>query len=221
MTPRVDKDFSEELVGRAHLDTRELDFRESAPLFSFPHPLILKAQISHKDNPQQDYPLQGSFLNWNLFCFQNTSELSGETKILRAHPHIIAKILQDKPLEAILSFDQLGCVMLTQNKMLMSTTMGLHQATLPLILNYVFSQDLWAAHGKWTLFHQRLQKAFENAGLLLDSQTGLYSLNKKAIKLKEFGFLGNENGNQFNLTIPWTFPLSELVKLETLLKQEF
>jgi hypothetical protein len=221
MTPRVDKDFSQELLDQLHSAGPTLDFRQSASLFPVTHPLVLKAQISHRDNPQQEYAFQGSFLSWNLFCFENKSEIMSDVKLIKAHPFVIAEILKSTPTEVALDYEQLGCVILTQNKMLLPTSPGLHQQTLPVILNYTFSQDLWAAHGKWTQFHQRLQKAFENAGLLLDSLPGFYSLNKKAFKLKEFGFLGDEKGHQFDLTFPWTFPLSELVKLEKLLTQEF
>lgn len=221
MTPRVDKDFSEELLRRASSDSLMLDFRKSAPLFPIEHPLVLKAQLSHADNPQQEHSFQASFLHWNLFCFQNASELSEGTLVERAHPHLVARILREQPVEIALGFDQLGCVILTQNKMLLPTSAGIHQTTLPLILNYTFSPDLWAPHGKWTLFHERLQKAFEKAGLLLDSLPGTYILNSKALKLRDFGYSGDEKDDQFVFTLPWTFSLSQLVKLESLLQQEF
>jgi hypothetical protein len=221
MTPRVDKAFSEELLRRNCSVPDAQDFRETASLFPIPHPLVLKAQLSHQDSPQHDYPIRGSFLNWNLFCFENASEIPSEVKIQRAHPHVVAQILKTNPTEMALSFDQLGCVILTQNKMLLATKPGLHQLTLPLILDYAFSQDLWAPHGKWIVFHERLQKAFETAGLLLDSLPGSYSLNTKSVRLRDFGILLDEKDNHWELTLPWTFPLSELVKLEKLLTQEF
>ena len=92
---------------------------------------------------------------------------------------------------------------------------------LPVALDYVFSPDLWASHGKWSLFHDRLKKAFENADLLLKANPGFYSLNRKALCLKDYGISGDESDSHFDLTLPWTFSLSDLVKLESLLKQEF
>ena len=221
MTPRVDKAFSEELLQRASLETRVLDFRAAAPLFPFPHPLVLKAQISHQNNPQQEYPVRGSFMVWNLFCFEDASEVRAEEKFLRGSPSVISQILQELPVEVVIHFDQLGCVMLTQNKMLMPTKAGFHQMSLPLALDYVFSQDLWASHGKWTLFHARLKEAFKKADLLLETSPGFYSLNKKALRLNDHGISGDEFDSHFDLTLPWTFSLSDLVKLESLLKQEF
>jgi hypothetical protein len=221
MTPRVDHDWSNELIKQTQSDGSIFNLRSNTQVFAFKHPAVLKALLEHKNNPQQEYPIIPTHSGWNLFCFNDSKRFHNDV-IHKAHPHVIWEILNQKPNEAILDFDDLGCVLLTLHKRQEKTELGVHHKTLPLLLDYVFSQDQWGPQGKWTRFHQRLHGIFEKYKLVSENTVpGRYPLTKRASILGSKGFLGTETTSSYVLTMPWTFPLSGLEKLEKTIMQEF
>lgn len=222
MTLRVDKEFSDQLRGMLSPKDAQYDLRSRSKLFEFDHPLVLKAKIAHNLNPEQEYNVYPSFGDWNIFSFPNLSCLPENITVVRAQPHHVFEIKTNKPHETLLDFQDNGCVILTMDKKLIPTTQGIHQLVVPLLLNYTFSSDLWGDQGKWSRFHHRLIGIFEKYELLSSpSSPGFYPLKPTANRLKQWGFLGDEMGDTYLLTLPWTFPLTGLEYLEKIIAQEF
>jgi hypothetical protein len=124
--------------------------------------------------------------------------------------------------KVILDFLESGAVLLTQDKIKLSVVKGRHQHVLPFLAYYAVSPELWGPQGKWVRFHERLQQLFVKFDLLKDSpQMGLYHLRPEAQKLALSGFQGTLEKDYYSLTLPWTFSLSGLEKLEKTIRQEF
>lgn len=71
-------------------------------------------------------------------------------------------------------------------------------------------------------FRERLHTLFEKYNLLKgDDYPGLYPLREEARLLEEFDIQGTSLEDSYILTLPWTFPLSALEKLEAIISQEF
>lgn len=203
----------------------ELDLSLNGRMCEFDHPLVIKARLAHEMSQEQCLaPLR--IQNWSFESFENMLEarlhhpnISNE---FLGKPWAIKNFFSSSAKEALIDFQHLGSIFLTQNKLNSTPHNQLLHLTLGQWLNYIFSEELWNENGKWSRFHNQLMNLFTQKNLLLNtSQLGYYPLRIEASKLESFGFKGSRIENGYLLVLPWTFSLSALKQLEMVILQEF
>jgi hypothetical protein len=223
MTPRTMEERVFEVLQkeRAALGA-PLDLSLEGPLFNVQHPRVVSAQFRFENGEI----LEEAFVHseWKAAFYKNTDEAR------RYHPEFqllgpgsvktFSELLSKKNESFIIDFSPLGTVALTQNSIEQGQSSGSHRTTLPHWLTYALSPELWGPVGKWTRFHERLHTLFDKYHLLNGKDfPGFYPLKPDARWLEEHGFKGTLIKDQFILNLNWTFPLSALEKIETVIRE--
>lgn len=230
MTPRIkelgqESDlgwFSEELFSQLKQTKSSYLLNGQGPIFELLHPALIKCAHLFTHSPSE-LVFRSSSSGWNLMAFKTQQEALKKLKEMRSYggfPWQMSQFIQDNPVEALINFGQLGSVHLTKAGIPVDypENSGPHIFALPIWLDYALSPELWGTSGKWTRFHTRLHTLFANYGLLIEQDfPGFYPLKKDAQWLLHHGFKGQLTETSFDLIMTWDFPLSGLVKLETIL----
>lgn len=222
MTPRtIETLFSEALKNQASADN-EFDLTLDGPITKQILPRILHAELMVKSGPSfvgDDITLVG----YNYVAFDSLTHAklaSPELPHTLAKPWSFGKFLEN-PHDIIFDFGFWGAAVVSK-KDLGSYEVNFRRHILGIWLSYALSPELWGPQGKWIRFHERLEKIFHAANLLDDkSSPGYYKLSPRAALLGQKGFKGTDLGKSYLLVLPWSFSLSALEKLETVIRQEF
>lgn len=216
--------FSDLILQQSREKKHGWDLSHDAPLFELLHPKVIKALLHYMKTPDAAPVEEFKSDEWRLQTFANIEEARlsyPHTDILKGHVWVFADLSKVSHDPVLVDFESLGVAALSHNK-LPASTVGLHQHLLPIWLNYATSPDLWSSYGKWPRFHERLVNIFKSRNLLQpDSTLGKYKLNPSTQKLEKFGFKGSLEDGSYTLILPWTFPLTALKDLETIVLQEF
>lgn len=216
----IEKDFADELLKQVVPET-SYDLTLDGALWNQIHPKVLLARLKFENQLPEPVTLPG----FNYECFANLAEAKLSYPDIElefeGRPWTIKKFLDGNYDEAIIYFRDLGTIVLSKNELPSRPLAKLYWHTLPLWMSYALSPELWGPQGKWTRFHERLQKLFQEKNLLIQSSQGYYSLKSVAAKLRDHGFHGTEVDKTYVLVLPWTFPLTGLEKLEKIVQQEF
>jgi hypothetical protein len=185
------------------------------------HPKVIKGLLNFMLNPQQEIgPVS---FNGRYFAFYSDVACAIEENpgllVYQGWPYDVFK---NRSVPALFDFSPLGALIVSLQPLDHSGPEGVHQHTLAPIVDYIFSDDLWGQSGKWTRFHERLNEIFKKYDLLSgDSFPGRYELKSVFQKLEKRGIMGEFSDDHYVLTLPWTFSLSALVKLEQVIIEEF
>jgi hypothetical protein len=231
MTPRTkqtisDPDlswFSDALLAQFKSIKSSYDLSGQGSLCDLIHPALIKAKHEY-DHSSGELDFRSHSSGWNLIAYKNSknADLHSNAQSYGGFPWQISQFIKDGPTSAVLHFGEMGSVFLSKAEL--DTTIPIspeffHYA-MPIWLDYALSPELWGVSGKWTRFHASLHTLFEKYGLLIDQDfPGFYPLDPKAQYLTELGFKGSLNDKNFNLTLPWDFPLSGLKKLEEVIRR--
>ncbi len=187
----------------------QLLLTENAPVLEFLPPFLLKETFP---SPVQD--TQFGFCSFP--SEERLLEKFPTAVIKRGHPKEVYLFLKGSG-DAAFNFDQLGFVYLSRNVDLGCAEDG----KLREWLNYALSPELWGPEGKWTRFHERLHNLLEKHKLLEGSSLpGHYPLKLNARSWEKLPIQGDLTSDSYNLVLPWTFSLTDLKKVESLLNGE-
>jgi hypothetical protein len=216
----IESEFAELLLKQTESET-SFDLAIDGALWNQVHPKVMLAKLKFN----HDLPEALQLPEFNYDCFANFTDAKlaypDISLEFEGRPWTIKKFLEDNHQEAIIYFKELGTIVLSKRTLITNPKAELYWHTLPVWMNYALSPELWGAQGKWTRFHERLEKVFKEKNILVRSSTGYYSLKSVAEKLKDHGFHGTEVDKTYVLVLPWTFPLTALEKLEQIIRQEF
>lgn len=195
-----------------------LDLRADAPVLGTLHPKMIRAQVELSHNPEREpQPLRGFYA-----FYANISEAKQAHPKLSAYRALPWTFSTHRTRSAIFDLAPHGAFVLSTEALADHGSAGPHQHTLPPFLEYALSAELWGTQGKWTRFHERLHTLFDKYKLLnAPDLPGRYPLKEVAQKLERRGIKGTLDGGSFVLTMPWTFPLTALNKLEAVVQEEF
>jgi hypothetical protein len=212
--------LSELILQQTQLATSRFDLTGNAPLFEPIHPQLLQMlkQFADGSAAPGKQRLQGQSF------FQNSEEAtrSFAHQALPMVPWVVAKHLVLGKTPVILDCPPLGSIVFHDSPPSSEKLLSVSGALLEAWLTYALSPELWGPNGKWIRFHERLVAVFSQRDLLKgEPLVGRYELHPRAGKLENFGFFGSLSEATYTLTLPWTFPLSALVKLEKVILQEF
>ncbi len=186
-----------------------MTLQEDAPVLPFLPPFLIK-DLPSGENREVDYHFE---------AFQGRDELKLKypaARIRRGHPKEIYQFLSGNS-EIFLDFDQMGCVYLSPEPSGEAKSIS----QMGRWLDYALSPELWGPEGKWTRFHERLHKLFEKNNLLEGADTpGYYPLKPDARSWENFPFQGDRQNGVYALVLPWTFSLTDLGKIESLMANE-
>lgn len=196
---------------------------KEGPLFSMLPPNVLMALLGFMKDPDLSPP---KFKHSEFFIdlFDSASEAEASYpgfQSSKAHPFIIGNFISGEIQQGIFDFE-LGSVMISKSPLTeKDKSPGAYLHILPPMLNYALSPELWGQDGKWTRFHEKLIHVFQKHDLLLDSPgPGMYVVKNSARDWKKILLKGNLSGEALTLTLPWTFSLKALEKLEIFIGQE-
>lgn len=202
-----------------------IDLTLEGPVISKLPPKVIWAKLQYGENLQQSPEV---LQRPGFFCeafkdFDSASRKYPEIQMkFKGQPWAIAQFLNSSETRALIDFEELGSVLLSKSQLESKPGSQLHDLLLPLWLNYALSPELWGPQGKWTRFHERLMNLFDQYNLLDGKASlGYYPLQSKAEKLANLGFKGTCLEKSFLLVTPWSFSLTELNKLEAIIRQEF
>lgn len=222
MTPRTIESLFTEALQNQDPDDGNLDLTLEGPITKQILPRIIHAQIMVKTDPGyigQEMSLPG----FSFHAFDSMTQASLAYPNLGsslAKPWSFWKFLQ-QPTTMIFDFQAWGAVVISPET-LPQNEWSYRKFILGTWLSYALSPELWGTQGKWTRFHQRLQVFFEATDLLEeDPIPGHYRLKSRASVLREKGFIGTQLEKSYLLVLPWSFSLSSLERLETIVRQEF
>lgn len=191
--------FASILLKQLDRHAEHLVLTEKAPVLEFLPPFLLKESTQNVVTTRQEFQKQFP-----------------DAIIRRGHPKEIYKYLKGNE-DVAFDFDQLGCVFVSRN----STQDLSENPGMRLWLNYALSPELWGPEGKWTRFHERLHKLLEKHKLLEGSALpGYYPLKIQARSWETLPIEGDRTESSFALVLPWTFSLTDLKKIESLLIEE-
>jgi hypothetical protein len=225
MTPgTIEREFSE-LLKSQRQEEFPINMGLEAPLFSLLHPKVLWARLHYQHNPGQEISYQ-SLYGWHFVAFRNFQEALlhyPDVELqFEGRPWTLFKFLQAAETEAIIDFGELGSVVISRKEFPHKSRNELWDHVLLEWLSYALSPELWGPVGKWTRFHERLDRVFRNHDLLSgEDAPGYYPLKSHAEKLKDWGFIGTNLEKTYLLVVPWTFSLSALNKLEEVIQREY
>lgn len=224
MTPRtIESEFTDSLLKQLQ-PSGPWDLTPGAPIMVPRHPKLIWAKLQFEHDPHLPLPeitIPGQYYD----CFASVQEAQAKypqvPKSLRGLPYVIGQVLQNPGEPIILDFE-IGAVLLSMSPLNPQRENKLYWHELPIWLSYALSPELWGPNGKWTRFHEKLEAALTERKLLASQcQVGYYPLKPEAKRLEEFGFTGKVLPASYDLSLPWTFPLSALEKLEKAILQEF
>lgn len=202
----------------------DFDLRTNAPLLSFLHPKMLKAILENMMSPEKA-PAPIEIPNWFYDSFSHIQDAQNtfpQSNSYQGNPAAIGNFINSSEEQALFDFSPYGAFVLSRVPLSSSSPIGFHSYVIPPFLGYALSPELWGPQGKWVRFHERLHTLFEKYNLLKgDDYPGLYPLREEARLLEEFDIQGTSLEDSYILTLPWTFPLSALEKLEAIISQEF
>jgi hypothetical protein len=216
----IENEFADELLKQVQKEST-FDLALDGALWNQLHPKVLLARLKFENQMPEAVTIPG----FHYECFANFAEAKLAYPDIElgfeGRPWTVKKFLDDGHQEAIIYFKELGTIVLSKNELPSRPLPKIYWHTLPLWVNYALSPELWGPQGKWTRFHERIEKIFKEKNLLIQSSTGYYSLKSQASKLRDHGFNGTEVDKTYVLVLPWTFPLTGLEKLEEVVRQEF
>jgi hypothetical protein len=220
----IESEFSEQLLAQSK-GRSTVDLTIEGPVMEELHPKLIWAKLLMKYQPDAG-PAKIVIPDWNYACFSDliAAEKSFPQIGMKfiGKPWSVHQFLETNQQEAIIEFPPLGAVVLSKKTLPEQHGSEIHDHLLPHWISYALSPELWAAQGKWTRLHARLQKLFEDHKLLeTQSKIGYYQLVDKAYILKDKGFVGTSLEKSYVLVVPWTFSLSDMQKLEEIIQQEF
>lgn len=216
--------YSEFILLQSKENKNPFDLRTDAPLLNILHPKMIMALLEFMHSPESE-PKKLEIPGWNYQSFSNLEEgIKSFPKLAarRATPENLGSFLNSECDTALFDFPPFGAFILSCKPLRELSIEGLHQYLIPPFLGYALSAELWGNQGKWPRFHERLHTLFVTYNLLKRAdKPGLYPLIPEAQKLEQHGILGTMEDDCYVLTLPWTFPLSALEKLEVIIPQEF
>lgn len=225
MTPRtIESEFSEELLKQVN-DEFPHDLTMDGPIMHKLHPQIIWRKLQFQHGLEIEPPMR-ELHGWKISYFSNTAEAEKTypeiQQVFVGRPWSLNQFLQGQFESAIIDFPPLGTVVISHNELPPEKEIGLHHHLLSPWLSYALSPELWGAQGKWTLFHARLHQTLKEHNLLDGADSvGYYPLKEQARALESLGFQGTNLEKSYVLVLPWTFSLTELEKLEAIIRQEF
>jgi hypothetical protein len=223
-TPKgLEEELAELLREQASRAPVGLDFSADAALLRAWPPKVIREHLLYLRDPAKlapTYDLHG----FHAAYYEHASVVEGlfpQQRIVRGTPRAVASFLASDQREIILDFEALGTVHLSRSPISPDPTPGAHQHLLPAWLNYALSPELWGSYGKWPRFHERLHTLFETNQLLNGQDSpGFYPLKALARDWQALGITGSLNAETLELTLPWTFSLTDLTQLEGLLNED-
>ena len=154
-----------------------------------------------------------SYLHDAQYSFET---ISASSNLRKGRPVEIYRFLSGME-DIDLDFEQLGCVRISRKLEDQKQT----DEIMARWLNYALSPELWGTEGKWPRFHDRLLKLFEKYNLLQGTPLpGYYPLKSEARSWEKMPFRGDFAGGTYTLVLPWTFSLTDLKNLESMLNEE-
>ncbi len=224
MTPRTMEERVFEVIQKDKKKSlgNNLVFSLEGPLYHVQHPKVVLAQLRFASGEIENESF--AHPEWKAAFYKNSVEAR------TYHPdfkfmgigtvRVFSEILSHRYTPSLFEFPPLGTVALTHNSIEQGKSSGSHLATLPIWLTYAMSPELWGPVGKWTRFHERLHTLFEKYQLLNGKDfPGFYPLKLEAKWLEGHGFKGSLTKDHFILNLNWTFPLSALEKIETVIRE--
>lgn len=220
----VKKSLSDILIHEAKKPLTKINLSSDGPLFDTIHPQILKTIINYNETDESGAE-QNIISGWFIYPFKNTEEAlqSGFThQVIKGTPAAIFDLINGGNQIEIIDFDKFGSALFSKSSLEIKRNSDIYSKMLPMWTNYALSPELWGPQGKWTRFHERLETILKKHGLLKSkSMPGYYELNPEAQKLESFNITGDKIREGYNITLSWTFSLTELKKLENVISQEF
>jgi hypothetical protein len=200
--------FSELILSQNKVAIDELDLREEAPLFAIDLPRVIRARQEHANGAA---PSRVQIKDWYYAC---RPEDSGA---VHGSPFAFGEFLSSSRGSETFNFPGYGSVIVSRSSIEYEEANRLCDHVIPPLLNYALSPELWASYGKWPRFHERLTKLFGQTQLLNGpSVVGRYFLALEAKqKLEQIGVRGSIIDGHYVLTLPWTFSLTALTRLES------
>lgn len=190
----------EKLLEQMEKKSDVLNLSASAPVLEFLPPFLLNEKAS-------------SSLQEAQYSF---SIIPKSPSVRKGRPVEIHRFLTGMD-DMELDFEQLGCVRLSRKIESSEQT----DEKVAKWLNYALSPELWGTEGKWPRFHERLVRLFENNNLLEGHPLpGYYPLKSKGRSWDKLPFRGDLAGDVYTLLLPWTFSLTDLKRIESLLNEE-
>ncbi len=221
----IQTDFAEQLLQDAK-EELFFDLRVDGPLFTKVHPKVIwvRLQQHYASETLPTTPLE--IPGWSYDCFPTIQDAQKKypaiTVGIKGRPSDLFQFVESGHSEGVIDFSPVGAIVLSKNKLKSEFQNVAHWHELPLWFNYALSPELWGPQGKLTRFHAQLSKLFSDHKLLKKSDApGFYVLNEKAQLIEKHGFQGTKQEGSYILSLPWTFPLSGLNKLEKIIQQEF
>ncbi len=216
--------YSDLILLQSKEKKNDFDLRANAPLLNFLHPKMLKALLENMLSPEKA-PVSVEISGWFYDSYAHIQEAHKYFPELLTHqgnPAAIGRFINSSEQLALFDFSPYGAFVLSRQPIEANATVAIHKFVIPPFLSYALSPELWGPHGKWVRFHERLHTLFEKYHLLKgDDYPGFYPLRPEAQSLERFDIQGTRQEDSYTLTLPWTFPLSALEKLEAIISQEY
>jgi hypothetical protein len=224
MTPRIiDQLFSEFILHQSNRKSELLNLSQDAFPLEFLHPQMIRAMLAFLDNPLQEPP-SITLSDWHFGCYPDTASAQTAYNLpaFSCWPHEMFKFIKSTEDTRLFSLGQFGSFLLSRKPLNLSLNSGLHHHLLPSFIQYALSTELWGEQGKWTRFHARLHELFSKHNLLNGQDfPGYYPLKAEVKKLEKLQVTGKTVHESYTLTLPWTFSLTALEKVEKIIHQEF
>lgn len=220
----IESEFSEALQ-KELIEEKVIDMTIDGPIVTKLHPKIIWARLQLKYDSQRPVEMI-QIPGWFYDCFANVDEASAKYPSIglkfEGRPWAMYQFMNSTYQDAIIDFGDLGTVVLSRQELSATSAQNLYWHQLPLWLNYALSPEVWGTQGKWTRFHARLEKLFNDYGLLKENSKPLhYVLKEDVVKLKNQGFEGTLLEKSYVLVLPWSFSLTALEQLEKSIRLEF
>lgn len=216
------ENFSQILLEQMNLKENFFQLTANSPIYCIEHPGVVKIRLSSEAEFSALPAPQSTFfdLYWNVeSSLDKARQNFPQLDVYSGHPKDVYKWMQNKS-PAIFNFSPLGILVLSDAQYERKLTPSDH--AMALWFNYATSMELWGPQGKWTRFHERLQALFNRYNLLVEqSGPGFYRLDPQVSWIRSHGFVGDLSSHELQLTLPWDFPLSALVKLEKLILEKY
>lgn len=212
MTPRNENspNLTELLLKQMQISVNHLDFRQQKNIVTLLPPRVIESQLTGETT------FRPHFENYHIRTFKSLSEVQSFSSlpITPGVPAAIGLFLKQKPAQIVFDFSPLGYCLFTHQAGEASVDAALISWT-----HYALSPELWGAQGKWMRFHERLHTLLSEKNVL-DGETypGHYPVTRAIKAWEQDGLLGDEEHGKVILTLPWSFSLTGLEKLERLLQ---
>lgn len=192
----------------------------TSPLFTLEHPVVVRIKLMTEEELQTlNLPQVLHGFSWSSFASLGAAlQAYPQYKVVKGTPVAIHHWLELKTANIIIDFSPIGFLVLHQNPIETARKNLSLDHQISSWFNYATSIELWGPQGKWTRFHERLLKLFNQYHLLVEqSYPGFYRLDPKLNWISSHGFVGEIHSDELQLTLPWDFSLSALKKLEKII----